>query len=60
MRKERKPCFFCKGFKLRKIDFLLIIVICVIMYWVNQYQVAQIDKEQREEAKKAQQIQKGD
>ena len=58
MRKEKKPCFFCKGFNLRKIDFLLIIIICVIMYWVNQYQVAQIDKEQREEARKAQEIQK--
>lgn len=58
MRKEKKPCFFCKGLKLRKIDFLLIIIICVIMYWVNQYQVAQIDKEQREEARKAQEAKK--
>ena len=58
MRKEKKPCFFCKGLKLRKIDFLMIIIICVIMYWVNQYQVAQIDKEQREEARKAQEAKK--
>lgn len=58
MRKEKKPCFFCKGLKLRKIDFLLIIIICVIMYWVNQYQVTQIDKEQREEARKAQEAKK--
>lgn len=58
MRKEKKPCFFCKGLKLRKIDFLLIIIICLIMYWVNQYQVTQIDKEQREEVRKAQEAKK--
>lgn len=51
MREKKKPCFFCKGFKLRKIDFFLIILICLIMYWVNQYQIAQIDKEQRESKK---------
>lgn len=54
MREKKRPCFFCKGFKLRKIDFLLIVLICVIMYWVNQYQVAQIDKEQRQQAQKIQ------
>lgn len=54
MREKKRPCFFCKGFKLRKIDFLLIILICMIMYWVNQYQVAQIDKEQRQQAQKTQ------
>ena len=51
MREKKKPCFFCKGLKLRKIDFFLIILICLIMYWVNQYQIAQIDKEQKENQK---------
>lgn len=51
MREKKRPCFFCKGFKLRKIDFLLIVLICVIMYWVNQYQVAQIEQRQEKQTK---------
>lgn len=42
MKKEKKPCIFCRGFKLKKIDLILIILIGVIMYWVNQYQIAKI------------------
>lgn len=54
MREKKKPCFFCKGLKLRKIDFFLIVLICLIMYWVNQYQIAQIDKEQRQKTQTSQ------
>ncbi|WP_170126762.1 hypothetical protein [Helicobacter brantae] len=54
MREKKRPCFFCKGLKLRKIDFFLIVLICLIMYWVNQYQIAQIDKEQRQKTQTTQ------
>ncbi|ANV97891.1 hypothetical protein BBW65_03340 [Helicobacter enhydrae] len=44
--REKKPCFFCRGLRLRKIDFLLIVIVCVIMYWANQYQMREIEHSQ--------------
>lgn len=49
MRKEKKPCIFCRGFRLKKVDLILIILIGVIMYWVNQYQLAKLNTQQTQE-----------
>ncbi|MCE3047333.1 hypothetical protein [Helicobacter kayseriensis] len=43
---RKKPCIFCRGFKLNTINLLLIILMCLAMYWVNQYQTHQIDQAQ--------------
>ncbi|WP_034583264.1 hypothetical protein [Helicobacter pametensis] len=40
---SKKPCIFCIKFKLNKINLLLIVLMCLVMYWVNQYQMRQID-----------------
>lgn len=53
---KKKPCIFCGGFKLTKFNLLLIILMCLAMYWVNQYQMYKIDLEQ--EAQKSQALSK--
>ncbi len=51
--KQKKPCIFCKGFKLNKFNLLLIVLVCFLMYWVNQYQIQQIDQKERVQESKS-------
>lgn len=45
--KPKKPCIFCKGFKLNKINFILIVLMCLMMYWINQYEIHRTDFQEK-------------